>query len=229
MVEHKKAENFETRLLKHFSIEEGKGVAFAYNHAQKAHRKEVRDTGVSFIGHPIGVVWILLEECKIKNPSIIEAAFLHDAFENTADYGTAKDMTYAQLVKNVRNKVVPMCGEDTAKMIINVSRYKGTDMRRKKSELNEMYYKKLKAASPESQLVKLADVLNNMRNPSPKVNKQKRKVVEVEEKYLPILKNVIKTYPKEGSYLIEGINKAISKWGQEQLEIKSRRASYTHS
>ncbi len=211
--------SFEARLTGNFSSLEIKNVMYAYDVAKIAHGQKLqrRDSGERYFEHPRADTLILIDECGIKDAAIIKGALMHDVLEDTAFFGNAHYLTYQQLVDEARYRISLPFGEETAEIVIGVSKPNGTDMLNKtRDEVDDMYHKNLEAVSPKALLVKMADVLHNCRTLSSTTSeKQERRIKEVEGVYYNLFEKILPYYPKEGKYLLEQIRIAV-----EQIKYK---------
>lgn len=196
-------ESFEARLAG-FSEHEGLNIMFAYDIAKADPRQ---------------MTLILLDECGIKDPIILQSSLLHDVLEDTSMFGNAKHETYRELMKTAKYRISKTFGPETAKIVISVSKLKGKDTENLTEEqLDSLYHHKIKNAHAKPLLVKMADKLHNLRTlGSCTLEKKKRKVKETEEFYLPLFEKVLFKYPKEGQYLLDqmkiAINNVSLNWG----------------
>ena len=196
--------------LKDFPKEQRLRIVSVYEFAQKVQIGGVRDSGEPYYKHPKNVALILLDECKVRDPDIIVAALLHDVAEDTTVFG---DMYCSRLEKQSNIARHRRIGRESAKIIIDVTKpviinpY-GLIV---KDEKNVEYHGILENVGPKSLLVKMADVLHNARTLNfTDSEKQHRKVMEIEEFYLPLFKKkVLVSYPDEGKYLLKEIKIAI--------------------
>lgn len=56
----------------------------AYQLAREAHAGQRRRHGTPYIEHPVDVVTILVQRCRVRTAPILAAALLHDVLEDTA-------------------------------------------------------------------------------------------------------------------------------------------------
>ena len=139
---------------------------------------------------------------------------MHDVLEDTGFFGNAHYLTYQQLIEEARYRISLPFGEETAGIVIDVSKPNGSDMAGKTTdEIDDMYHKNLENVPAKSLLVKMADVLHNNRTFSlTTFKKQHHRVEETERVYLDMFKRkVLPEYPNEGQYLLDQIKLAINK------------------
>lgn len=207
--------SFEARLTGNFSSLEIKNIMYTYDVAKVAHGQKLqkRDSGERYFEHPRANALILLDECGVRDATIIKGALMHNVLEDAAFFGNAHHLTYQQLVDEARYRISLSFGEETAEIVIGVSKPNGTDiLNKKKDEIDDMYHKNLEAVSPKALLVKMADVLHNCRTLSSTTpEKQARRIKEVEGVYYNLFEKILPYYPKEGTYLLEQIKIAVER------------------
>lgn len=202
---------FQTR-LESFTEEDSAKIRFAYQLAKSAHRNKWRLSGERYFEHLRGTALILLDECKIQDPSVICAALLHDSLEDTSIFGNPIKTQYSKWISEANRLISRIFSLQTAEIVIAVTepvvdRIEILDEAQAKS----IKYKKLREGSPEALLVKMADRLHNLRTfyPKPKEKTPLERIRETEEILLPIFKRVLGKHPLEGSKLLDEIDKAI--------------------
>jgi (p)ppGpp synthase/HD superfamily hydrolase len=79
-----------TQLLDGATPTDAAMLAAAFALAARAHAGQLRRTGAPYIGHPLEVALILRDELGVSEPSMVAAALLHDAVEDS-------DLTVADL------------------------------------------------------------------------------------------------------------------------------------
>lgn len=187
-------------------------IHFAYEAAKGAHRNQTRLTGERYFEHLRSTALILLDECNIKDPRLVVTAILHDTLEDTSIFGRI-EAPYSQRIREARYRLSVNFGEETAEIIIALSkpRVDGVEILTKKQS-EELYLSNLSKASPETLLVKMADRLHNLRTlygMTPE--KQKEIIEETEKTYIPLFLRAYEQYPEETNQLITEIQKAIAK------------------
>ena len=144
----------------------------AYTFAEKAHKGQIRKSGLPYILHPVSVAYILVE-LGMDTTSIV-AALLHDVVEDT-------DVTLDQVRK--------LFGKEITNIIDGVTKIGKIPLMSREEEQAENLRKMLIAMENDVRviIVKLADRLNNMRTIScmPE-QKQRDKSLENMEIYAPI-------------------------------------------
>ena len=78
----------------------------AYNLSQRAHEKQIRESGEPFITHPMGVAHIL-EELELDCTSII-AGILHDTVEDTTFTMKELKQEFGEEIANLINGVTKL-------------------------------------------------------------------------------------------------------------------------
>lgn len=202
--------SFEARLIGAFSPLDIKNIMYAYDVAKIAHgeKLQIRDSGERYFEHPRADALILLDECGIKDSAITKGTLMHDVLEDTAFFGNAYYLTYQQLIEEARYRISLPFGEETARIVIDVSKPSGTDMvGRTPDEIDDMYHRNLENVPAKSLLVKMADVLHNNRTLlATTLKKQHHRIEETEEIYLDMFtRKVLPEYPNEGAYLLNQI------------------------
>ncbi len=207
-------ENHETFLerLSGFPPADQKDIDHAYDSVKKYHENQKRvNPKIRYFEHLRATVLILLDECEIQDPNIVKAALLHDTAEDTNYFGNPALMFYPAWSLFAQTAIAAEFGEKTASIVLSVTepRVNNIDIFTKK-QAKTIYYEQLRNASPEALLVKMADRLHNLRTQyETPLAKQKEKVLETKEVYLPIFRQARVRYPEAADYLIGEINKAI--------------------
>ncbi len=80
-----------------------------------------------------------------------------------------------------------------------------------KAQAKAIKYDRLRNASEETLLIKMADRLHNLRTFFPKKGAKtpEEKITETQEILIPIFRRAAGKYPTQAQYLLEEINKAI--------------------
>lgn len=144
----------------------------AYQWANKAHENQVRESGDSFIVHPLGVASILVDlEMDVDT---VAAAILHDVVEDS-------DVTLEDIKKEF--------GQGIALLVDGVTKLTRIEFKSKEEQQAESYRKMFMAMAQDIRviIIKLADRLHNMRTlnySSPE--KQRRMAKETLEIYAPL-------------------------------------------
>ncbi|XBX76370.1 bifunctional (p)ppGpp synthetase/guanosine-3',5'-bis(diphosphate) 3'-pyrophosphohydrolase [Proteinivorax tanatarense] len=144
----------------------------AFALAQKAHSGQKRESGDSFIVHPLGVADILTSlEMDVDT---IAAAFLHDVVEDT-------EVT----IEEIREQF----GANIAQLVDGVTKLKKINFKSKEEQQAESFRKMFMAMATDIRviIIKLADRLHNMRTLSHcPIEKQKRMSKETMDIYAPL-------------------------------------------
>ena len=171
-------------------------VTEARNFAKKKHAGQLRKNGKTTTFSHLKDVVKNLKKMKVTNNDTICAAWLHDTIEDT-------DTDYDDVLK---------FGKETADIVATLT--KDTRMVRDKREI--AYCKELKEGTWQSQIVKFADILANLKDLEnstfPDVER-KEKAKEKLEFY-----NVIKTGLKNNEQNIPNLNSETSELSQEFLK-----------
>jgi (p)ppGpp synthase/HD superfamily hydrolase len=143
-------------------------VTLAFEFSQKAHAGQKRDDGEDYIMHPYRVCISLSEEFGIEDENVLAAGLLHDVIEDS-------NTSHEQL-SNLFN-------ERVAKMVDALTKKKNPD----DPKWKEKYYKELQNSDKQTQLLKFADRLDNIRDlvSCPSKEKQIRYLKETKEIFLP--------------------------------------------
>lgn len=212
---HPGIENHETflaRLRGVFPENEVTAMDDAYDTAKEAHRGQMRIDLSRYFEHLRATVVILLDEGGVRDPDVIKAALLHDTAEDTKYWGVnPATMFYPAWVVYVQEAITSKFGAKTAGFVLAVTEPQVNNIDiLTKEQAKETYYEQLCQSEPEALLVKMADRLHNLRTQyTTPPEKQKQKVRETKEIYLPIFRRAGVNYPEITDYLIGEINKAI--------------------
>lgn len=218
--EHKENKAAFLNRLMNFPRDDRETIMFAYDIAKHAHHGQTRQTGERYFEHPRSVALILMDECRISDPSIIIGALLHDAMEDTDIFGSYHNLAYSDWVRVTDFRITKAFDKKTAETVIALTK--------PKIDYNEVpddpaatkrYYENLANATPEALLIKMADRLHNLRTLKHTLpEKQQRKLDETLNVYIPLfIDRVIPTFPTEGIYLLEQIQKEIGILQDEQV------------
>lgn len=203
--------SFQAR-LERFDWQEKAWINFAYQMAKSAHKGISRLSGERYFEHLRGAALILLDECGIKDMSVICAALLHDSMEDTAIFGNPLKTGYSAWITEARWLISHVFSEKTAEIVISVTEPPIDEIEiLDKAQAKSVKYQLLRDGSPEALLVKMADRLNNLRTFYPKEGEKtpEEKIKETEEILIPIFRRALDIYPKEARKLLDGIDIAI--------------------
>jgi guanosine-3',5'-bis(diphosphate) 3'-pyrophosphohydrolase len=203
------SENYDSFLRRVESLPEKDqaDIRFAYQIAKSAHRGQRREGNDRYFEHVRATALILIDECGIQKKSLIAAALLHDSMEDTAVFGNPLKTPYSQWTTEARDRLALNFGEETAEIVVAATKPQvdGQEILTKEQALH-FYHDKLRSASPSAILVKMADRLHNLRtlNDTP-IEKQRRKVKETKDVYIPLFQRALSEYPREGEILSKKI------------------------
>ena len=147
-------------------------ITQAYEYADKAHERQMRQSGEPYITHPIAVARILVE--LGMDTETICAGLLHDVVEDTA---------------STLDEIKKMFGADVALMVDGVTKLTKLSYSSKEQRQAENVRKMLLAMAKDVRviIVKLADRLDNMRTGEYwKEYKRREKALETMEVYAPL-------------------------------------------
>ena len=146
----------------------------AYVTAKREFRDKVRDQeGVRYFEHLRGVALILMLHLRVRDVNVIVAALLHDIMEDI--HGWTEDRLALEFNPDVAMLVFGVTKPDVS--------YYGGD----KNARDRDYHLKLNMADRRTILIKLADRMHNLLTLwATTEEKQKRKVRETQDFYLPI-------------------------------------------
>lgn len=147
-------------------------ITQAYEYADKAHERQMRQSGEPYITHPISVAHILVE--LGMDTETICAGLLHDVVEDTA---------------STLDEIKKMFGADVALMVDGVTKLTKLSYSSKEQRQAENVRKMLLAMAKDVRviIVKLADRLHNMRTGEYwKEYKRREKALETMEVYAPL-------------------------------------------
>lgn len=192
-------DSFMKRFRLKITLTETERLDYAYDMAKYGHRNQFRESGARYFEHLRATAIILIDELGVSDVDVIIAALLHDMLEDSF------------LLTPDRIKVT--FGERVATLVSAVTKPKKSDQRfTSDHERHLWYFEKLKTASPEAKLIKLADRLQNMRTlDSCSLEKQSRKISETREVYIPLIADIAEDYPDKAGYLSLQLEVALAK------------------
>ncbi len=145
----------------------------AYNTAKDAFRDELREGGERYFEHLRCVALILMVYLRVRDANVIAAALLHDIVEDIKHWSQERVATHF-------NQIV---GE----LVWWVSKPPVANFDGDKEARNRAFHQNLSRASRGALLIKLADRLHNLLTLwDVPVDKQRRKISETQDYYLPI-------------------------------------------
>lgn len=158
-------------------VKDTASIKTAYEFAKQMHSGQKRESGQSYIVHPLNVAFILAQLGCDKETII--AGFLHDVLEDT-------EMTYEKLSK--------IFGEEIAELVNGVTNLTNTYFSSKEDKDDANLKKIFISAKNDIRIIfiKLADRLHNMRTLEYKSNveKQRLKAIETIDIYAPLAKKL---------------------------------------
>ncbi len=192
VVKEKKLIDLKNRIKKYYpNLEDWAQVEKAYQFSLKAHSGQLRESGESYIIHPLGVV-LILAELELDLVTII-AGLLHDVVEDT-------DITLDQIKSEF--------GDEVASLVDGVTKLSRLDFTSKEEQQAETLRKMFIAMAQDIRvvLIKLADRTHNLRTLRYlNTHKQKEIARETLEIYAPLAHRL-------GIYMI--------KWELEDLAFR---------
>lgn len=205
-------DTFQARLKVFFPGDRTK-IEFAYQISKHAHKGQRRIGGERYFEHPRSVSLILLDECGVTDASVICASLLHDSLEDTAIFGNPTKLTPLTLTAFSTQLISRIFYPETAEMVQSLTEpYIDKVEVKDKKQAKAVKYDRLRNASKEALLIKMADRLHNLRTFFPKKGEKtpEEKITETQEILIPIFRRAAGKYPTQTQYLLEEINKAIA-------------------
>lgn len=150
----------------------------AYNTAKDAFRETKREGGERYFEHLRAVALILMVYLRVRDPNVIAAGLLHDIVEDIDGWN--------------EQRLALGFNHEIAMLVWWVSKPPASKFNEDKEARNRAYHQNLRHAPRDSILIKLADRLHNLLTQWASTNeKQKRKVTETQDFYLPIAEGQI--------------------------------------
>ncbi len=192
VVKEKKLKELQKRIRRYYpELEDWELVERAYNYSVKAHSGQLRESGESYITHPLGVA-LILTELELDLVTIV-AGLLHDVVEDT-------EVTLEQIHEEF--------GEEVSALVDGVTKLSRLDFTSKEEQQAETLRKMFIAMAQDIRvvLIKLADRTHNLRTLRYlNTHKQKEIARETLEIYSPLAHRL-------GIYMI--------KWELEDLAFR---------
>ena len=139
-----------TRFLQSLEVSVRHKAFRALELARREHSGQFRDSGVPYIIHPIRTTLILVEEVGIQDVDLLCAALLHDSLEDGA--GSIEEMER-------------VFGSEVSRIVRKVTRPRSSDeSEEEKAEAKLKKFQQIGEEDEKVRLVKLCDVLDNMRS-----------------------------------------------------------------
>ena len=217
-------DTFYTR-LKNFPPQDRMKIMGSYIHAKYAHNydNQRRISGERKFEHPRHTALILIDELHITNPAIICAAFLHETKEDTAIFGNPKKMTPPDYEEFSSAFIAHIFYPQTAEIVTALTEpYVDGVVITSDYHAKQVKYERLRSASEEAILVKMADRLQSLRTFYIKEGQltPEERIRETEDVLMPIFERAAQKYPEETAYLISEIKKAIQKLRERSFTQK---------
>ena len=199
---HEDHESFMARFKLKVRPKDIEKIDYAYDMAKYGHRNQFRESGARYFEHLRATAIILIDELGITDVEMVISALLHDMLEDSF------------LLTPERIKIT--FGDRVSMLVTTVSKPKKNDSRFKSgAERHRWYFEQVASSCVEAKLLKLADRLQNMRTLSScSIEKQRRKIKETEEIYLPLISDVAKEYPEKAEYLSNQMQSILDKLSQ---------------
>lgn len=174
-------------------------IDYAYDMAKHGHRNQYRESGARYFEHLRATAIILVDELGITDAELIIAALLHDMLEDSF------------LLNPERIKIT--FGERVARIVCRITKPNKSDKRfTSDAERHQWYFQQIMSGDVEEKIVKLTDRLQNMRTLgccSPE--KQRRKIEETRNIYLPLLDDIAAEYPETADILQQQLELTLTK------------------
>lgn len=189
-----------------FSIPDQADILFAYDLAHSAHKGQHRKSGEPYFMHPRETALILLY-AGVRDADIIAAALLHDVVEDTRflDKGPR-----AFTGRSDFERIQGAFNERVEVMVQNLTMLTEWEVG---GDPEEAYLNALRESDCETLLIKMADRIHNIKTlGAMPIEKQRKKIIETREKYLPIFRQALLDYPKVAGILLQQLITAIREW-----------------
>lgn len=166
------------RLLPQIGAVQLNRVICAYDMAENVHQFQTRNDGTPYMWHPSRVTKILLDELDIIESDVLVAALLHDTLEDS-------DILNSEVLEYNFGPYVSYLVETLTKEI-------RVDDGPLREQIDREYVQRLKNASEDCRIIKLADRLDNIRCLEFNLKRNPYKYVkETSEHYMPMAEGSI--------------------------------------
>jgi len=137
------------RFLESLSEKEKTRASKALSWAEQGHINQFRDSGISYVIHPIRTALILVEELGIQDNEMICASLMHDLIEDSG-----------YTIEHIETEF----GSETARLVKGVTRPR-TENETEEEKLSNKpkKFKEIAESDEKTRLLKLCDILDNMR------------------------------------------------------------------
>lgn len=135
---------------KNFAPEDQKKIIAALESARKAHKGQKRIEGTPYLIHPIRAAITLLEDAQVWDADVIASALLHDVIEDCGVLPSAVEKRFGKRVGRF------------VQLLTRPQRPKEDEIQKETNKMRHL--KKLSKVSREAQMIKCADILDNVRS-----------------------------------------------------------------
>ncbi|MGI8587294.1 MAG: RelA/SpoT family protein [Chloroflexia bacterium] len=160
-------------------------IRHAYEFAEKAHAHQRRDSGETYISHPLSVA-IILAEMRLVDPETLQAAILHDTLEDNP--AVTRALLAVEFGENVASLVDGVTKLSTLPKTARIddAEHRATEKQQEQAEtLRKMFMAMFE--DMRVVLIKLADRIHNMRTlDATPPEKQRRIATQTLEIYAPL-------------------------------------------
>lgn len=122
-------------------------IAYAFQFAAQAHLGQLRDEGTPFIEHPVAVATILWSELGCRDADMLVAALMHDVLEDSPEIEPSI--------------IADLIGLRSFELVEAVTKPPVPDS--EKPARDRAYLDRIRDASADVRLLKLADRIHNLR------------------------------------------------------------------
>jgi len=175
-------EEFTALLTNKVTPEQLSDIERAYNIAKSGHRDIDRDGGERYFEHPKRVALILIRELHIFDADMIIAALLHDVVEDTFIFGEGEE-AFATIEDWFNKRVAGFVRLLTKEKCTDPDEKAGRDAR---------YFASIAEADEQTQILKCADRLDNLRDIGNCTSEKKRRyLAQTEAHFLELAGRVV--------------------------------------